>query len=215
MDTNISAMKVGVIGGTGDFGGGLALRLADGGHDVFVGSRDGGRGVEAAEEYDELVDGEVIGGSNDEAAGFGDAVVLAVPYAHAAETAEEVSDELSGVVVSPVVAMRKSDDGFVFDPDGVSASHEVRDAVDASVAGAFHNVAAGKLRELDDGLDVDVVVFGDGEAKDVAVELVESTGARALDGGGFEVAPQVESVTPLLINVGVENRMRDLGVKFV
>ncbi len=208
-------MKVGVIGGTGDFGGGLALRLADGGHDVYVGSRDRERGMEAAEKYSEQLDVEVGGGSNKEAAGYGDAAVLAVPYAHAVDTAEELGDWIDGVLVSPVVAMRRGDGGFVFDPEGESASHEIRSAVDASVAGAFHNVAAGKLQNLDRDLDVDIVVYGDEEAKDAASELVESTGMRALDGGGFEVARQVESVTPLLINVGIANGLKDLGVKFV
>lgn len=207
-------MKVGVIGGTGDFGGGLALRLADAGHDVFVGSRDDERGELAAESYSEETGVDVQGGPNREAAGYGEVAVLAVPYAHAVDTVESVSDWLSGVLVTPVVAMRRGEEGFVFDPDGESASHEVRDAADVPVAGAFHNVAAGKLQDLDTALDLDVVVYGDGDAVDVATELVDSTDARALEVEGFEVAPQVESVTPLLINVGVANDMKDLGVQF-
>lgn len=208
-------MKVGVIGGTGDFGGGLALRLADAGHEVFVGSRDEERGSEAADSYAEQLGTDVGGGSNREAAGYGDVAVLAVPYAHAVSTAEELSDWLSGVLVTPVVAMRRGDEGFVFEPEEESASHEVRDAVDVPVAGAFHNVAAGKLQELDEELDVDVVVYGDDDAVDVSADLVDSTGARALEVEGFEVAPQVESVTPLLINVGISSGMKDLGLRFV
>lgn len=208
-------MKVGVIGGTGDFGGGLALRLADAGHDVFVGSRDEDRGELSAEGYSEEIGVDVQGGSNREAAGYGEVSVLAVPYAHAVDTVKSVSDRLSGVLVTPVVAMRRGEEGFVFDPDGESASHEVRDAADVPVAGAFHNVAAGKLQDLDTALDLDVVVYGDGDAVDVAAELVDSTDARALEVEGFEVAPQVESVTPLLINVGISNGLKDLGVSFV
>ncbi|MHB1715946.1 MAG: NAD(P)-binding domain-containing protein, partial [Acidimicrobiales bacterium] len=41
-------MDVGILGGTGPAGRGLALRLADGGASVVLGSRDEERAIEAA-----------------------------------------------------------------------------------------------------------------------------------------------------------------------
>ena len=43
-------MKIAVLGGTGKEGSGLALRWANAGHDVIIGSRDGAKAQQAAEE---------------------------------------------------------------------------------------------------------------------------------------------------------------------
>jgi NADPH-dependent F420 reductase len=211
-------MKVAVLGGTGSFGGGLALRLADAGHEVVVGSRSGDEAREAADGYAEGSGAQVEGAVNSEAVDGADAAVLAVPPAYAAETARETLDGFDGVAVTPVVGMSREDGDFVYTPpEEGSFAAAVRDALDDDVAlaGAFHNLAAGKLRDLSVELDADIAVFGDEGAKEAASELVDSIGARPLDVGGFGVAPQVESLTPLLINVGAKNGIKDAGVRFV
>jgi NADPH-dependent F420 reductase len=211
-------MKVAVLGGTGSFGGGLALRLADAGHDVAVGSRSASEAREACESYAEKTDTGLSGAENTDAVDGADVAVLAVPPAYAAETARETLGGFDGTVLTPVVGMSREDGDFVYTPpDEGSFAEEVRGALDDDVplAGAFHSLAAGKLRNLDAGIDADIAVFGDDEAKEPAVELVESVGARPLDVGGFGVAPQVEALTPLLINVGAKNGIKDAGVRFV
>ena len=88
---------------------------------------------------------------------------------------------------------------------------------DTPVVGAFHNLAAGRLANLDADLDWDTVVVGDErDAKDTVIELAEAIeGLRALDGGPLANAAEVEAVTPLLINVARHNDgMHDLGVQF-
>ena len=71
-------MRIGIIGGTGREGRGLALRWKAAGHQVWIGSRDGERGAAKAVELG------VHGGDNASACDA-DVVVLAVPYsAHAA-----------------------------------------------------------------------------------------------------------------------------------
>ncbi|MDY7081961.1 MAG: NAD(P)-binding domain-containing protein, partial [Halobacteria archaeon] len=88
-------MKIGIVGGTGDIGKGLALRIAQTGeHEVFVGSRDAEKGEKAAEEYADALDNENIrGGSNTDAAKT-DVVILGVPYEYAVDTVESIKDEL-------------------------------------------------------------------------------------------------------------------------
>lgn len=211
-------MKVAVLGGTGNFGGGLVLRLADAEHEVVVGSRSGDDAREAAESYADESGAEVTGAENADAVEAADAAVLAVPPAYAAETARETLDGFDGVAVTPVVGMSREDGDFVYTPpDGGSFASAVRATLDDDVplAGAFHNLAAGKLCDLSVELDADVAVFGDEEAKEAASKLVDSVGARPLDAGGLGVAPQVESLTPLLINVGAKNGIKDAGVRFV
>jgi len=211
-------MKVAVLGGTGDFGGGIALRLADAGHDVVVGSRKEESAEEAAEEYADKTGGKAKGATNADAVVGADAVVLGVPPNYAVDTVEDVSEKLEAPLVTPVVSMSREEGDFVYTPpEEGSCAEAVRNASPdlIPVAGAFHNVAAGKLADLETDLEVDIAVFGDEEAKEVASTLVEDAGARPLDAGGFGVAPEVEALTPLLINVGVKNGMRDLGVRFV
>mgnify|MGYP006279806127 CR=1 FL=1 len=214
-------MHVAILGGTGDIGEGLAVRFADAGHHVHVGSRDAGKGEEKAAEYAERTGEDVVGGTNADAARQADAVVVGVPYEYSVDTLEGVADALpeGAPVVAPVVPMRRTEDGdFVYDPPAAgSATAELRDAAPDGnpVAGAFHNLAANRLAHLDAELGVDVAVCGDPDAKATAVELADSVeGLRGLDVGGFAVASMVEGLTPLLIDVAMKNDMHDLGVRF-
>lgn len=88
---------------------------------------------------------------------------------------------------------------------------------DVPVVGAFHNLAAGRLSDMEADLDWDVLVIGDDQsAKETVCSLTgDIDGLRALDVGGLANAPEVESLTPLLINLAANNDgMHDLGVKF-
>ena len=85
------------------------------------------------------------------------------------------------------------------------------------VVGAFHNLAAGRLADLDSDLGIDtLVVADDDDAKATVSGLAEDIeGLRALDAGGLANAAEIESLTPLLINVAMNNDgLHDLGVRF-
>jgi NADPH-dependent F420 reductase len=95
-------------------------------------------------------------------------------------------------------------------------------AVDAApegipVVGAFHNLAAGRLADLDADLGIDtLLVADDPDAKETVRLLADGIdGLRPLDAGGLANAPEIEALTPLLINVATNNEgMHDLGVRF-
>jgi len=221
-------MEIALLGGTGDIGEGLALRWADDApHDVIVGSRDPERAETKAEEYETELDSRgrevtIRGLGNVEAARAADVIVTAVPAYHLSDTVEGIADALEpdDVLVSPAVGMKRDEDGFHYNRPGVgSVTKLAQNAApdDVSVVGAFHNLAAGRLANLDADLDWDTVVVGDDrDAKDTVVELAETIeGLRALDGGPLANAAEVEAVTPLLINVARHNeKMHDLGVQF-
>lgn len=213
-------MNVAVLGGTGDIGEGIALRLAGTEHDVFVGSRDEDRGRDAAEEYSEVTGSEFWGGSNREAVKDADAVLVCVPYRYAVQTVGDVVEWVpeDASVISPVVCMERDSFFRYMPPEEGSATQEIRRVVPESnaVAGAFHNVSSARLTDLDDSLGMDILVFGEDEAKEDAFGLVDAIdGLHGLDAGGLGVAPQVEAITPLLINVGSRNDIEHPGVKFV
>src|SRR5450755_4916179 len=71
-------LVIGVLGGTGDQGRGLARRLAMAGSRVIIGSRDAGRAAAAAATIGSPP--QVTGASNEDVAATADVVVVAVPW---------------------------------------------------------------------------------------------------------------------------------------
>ncbi len=221
-------MRIALLGGTGDVGEGLALRWgyhAD--HDVVIGSRDPDDAHAAADEYESVLeshgrDRKITGFENAMAADRADVVVLAVPPYHVADTVDAVSDRLDDgdVLVTPAAGLKRDEDGFHYHPPSAgSVTALVADAApeDVPVIGAFHSLAAGRLADLDADLDVDTLLLGDDpDAKGTVAGLAEDIdGLRALDAGGLANAAEVESLTPLLINVAQHNDdLWDLGVRF-
>ncbi len=221
-------MRIALLGGTGDIGEGLALRWGlDTDHELLVGSRDPEKAREMADEYAaELesrgVEATIKGFENAMAADRADVVVLAVPAYHLVDTVEEVSDRLDSetVLVSPAVGMQRDDDGFHYNRPGAGsvaalAADAKPDAV--SLVGAFHNLPAGGLADLDHEFQWDTLVFGDDDDANAKIAdlAAEIDGLRPLDAGGLGNAAEVESITPLLINIAMENDgLHDLGVRF-
>lgn len=220
-------MDIALLGGTGDIGEGLALRVAyHTNHEVYIGSRTAQKAETKAEEYEVELDSRGVettieGGTNEDVATVADVVVVAVPPYYVADTIEAVADELDAgdLVVSPATGMDRDDEGFHYAPPPAgSVTEHAASAVPEGVhlVGAFHNLAAGRLANLDAELGVDTFVVGDDEdAKGLVTDIAEGIeGLRALDAGGLANAAEVESLTPLLLNVAANNeRMHDLGLE--
>jgi len=221
-------MEIALLGGTGDIGEGLALRWAyDTDHEIVIGSREADRAAGKAEEYEvELdsrgVDVDIAGESNADAAAGADVIVLAVPAYHLADTIEAVVDDLAddAILVTPAVGMKRDEAGFHYNRPGVGSVTEL--AAEAApegvpVVGAFHNLPAGRLANLDADLGIDTAIVGDdGDAVETVTTLAEDIdGLRAVDAGPLANAAEIEAITPLLINVAKNNEgMHDLGVRF-
>ncbi|ELZ11600.1 NADPH-dependent F420 reductase [Halovivax asiaticus JCM 14624] len=222
-------MRLALLGGTGDIGEGLALRFArDTEHEVLIGSRDPEKARDAVESYEErLADagasGDLKGFANEMAADRADVVILSVPPYYVGDTVEAVADQLDSdaILVTPAVGMKGDEDGMHYHPPGTGSVTELvaqRAPDEVPVVGAFHNLAAGKLADLTTELDLDtLVVADDADAKGTVRQLAaEIEGLRALDAGPLANAAEVESVTPLVINVAKYNEdMHDVGVKWL
>lgn len=221
-------MRIALLGGTGDIGQGLALRFAhDTDHEILIGSRDPEKARDAVEAYEsELAergaDSNIKGFVNEMAADRADVVVLSVPPYYAGDTVEAVADVLDEetVLVTPAVGMQGDDDGLHYHPPSVGSVTQLvaqRAPDEVPVVGAFHNLAADALSDLETNLDLDTLVVGDdADAKQTVLALAnEIDGIRALDVGPLANAAEVESVTPLVINIARYNEeLHDVGVKF-
>ena len=195
------------LGGTGPEGRGLALRYALAGREVFIGSREAGRGSKTAQGLEEKWPGSVVrGGGNEEAARLGEVVFICVPYAAQKSMLAEVTDSLAGKVVVNVVAplaFRKGRAAAVAVPEGSAAEQSAMLLPRSKVVAAFQNLSARKLLAAGRPMEGDVIVCsGYDSAKTKVIELVELIeNLRGVDGGALENARYVEQLTALLLNV--------------
>jgi 8-hydroxy-5-deazaflavin:NADPH oxidoreductase len=213
--SRVEELVVGVLGGTGPQGRGLAVRLAAAGQRVLLGSRDAERAAEVAEEVAGRaraaaaggVEVSVTGGGNADVAGAADLVVVAVPYAGHADTLADLATPLAGkVVVDCVVPMGFDELGaYVLDvPEGSVAQQAAALLPDSHVVGAFHHLSAVLLEDLSrPTLDGDVMVVGDvREATDTVQALAgRLPGMRGVYAGRLRNAAQVEALTINLVSV--------------
>lgn len=222
-------MRLALLGGTGDIGEGLALRFAaDTDHELIIGSRDAEKAVTRADDYETYlaergIDREIHGDDNAAAAADADVVVLAIPPHHVADTVEQLTDVdalADQLLVSPAVGMKGDKEGLHYNPPPTGSVTEFvadRAPDGVAVAGAFHNLAADRLSNLDATLDVDTLVVADDSAVSERVVALanELEGIRALAAGPLSNAAEVESVTPLVINIARYNdELHDVGVTF-
>jgi 8-hydroxy-5-deazaflavin:NADPH oxidoreductase len=215
------ASTVGIIGGTGPEGKGLAARFAKAGREVFVGSRDAARGEAAAKELSELTGTRLRGGLNAAAAKAADIVVAAVPYDGMTETLAGLADTIGDkILVSAVVPLSFSRAGIRLLPvqDGSAAAEAQLVVPQARVVGAFQNLSASHLIALDHAVEGDVIVCSDHlEATREVIELAETIpGVRGINGGSLANAGLVEGMTALLINLNrlhkAETQLRIVGL---
>ncbi|AEA47316.1 NADPH-dependent F420 reductase [Archaeoglobus veneficus] len=218
-------MKIAVLGGTGHIGIGLSLRLAIAGYEVIVGSRKGEKARQKAEEYTSMLEsrglnGVISGADNAKASELSDVAILAIPYSHVYKAAESLKEDLAGkIVITPVVPMEKKSRLFIYapPPEGSAAEKIASILKDSRVVSAFQTVPAERFANLDERFEWDVPVCSDDdEAKRIVLEIVNSIdGLRGLDAGPLAASRLVEGLTPLLINISIRNKVKDLSVKFV
>jgi 8-hydroxy-5-deazaflavin:NADPH oxidoreductase len=213
-------MKIALVGGTGDIGQGFALRWAPA-HEIIIGSRKADKAIEAAKELSSKVGGKIWGTDNGAAIAAAEVVVLCVPYEHLVSVTSDLKDSYSSqIVISPVVPMVYSGKYFDFKPPAEgSAALQARSLLPATVklVSAFHTICAAALQDKDRALQGDVLICGDDkESKDLAAGLArEVKNLRPLDAGPINVSGQIESLTPMLLNVARRNKLKDAGIRII
>lgn len=203
------ALRVAVIGGTGDEGSGLAARWARAGHEVIVGSRDRDRAEAAATEIGERAGASLRGLDNPAAAAEAEVIVVTVPYSGQAMIYRSIADHISdgAFVVDCTVPVAANVGGKVTRTLGVwegSAAQQAQGLLPkgTKLVGAFHSLAAVALNDLGTDMEGDVLVCGSKSGKEAVRELVESIPRlRFVDAGPLENARIIEPITALLIGI--------------
>ncbi len=202
--------SVGILGGTGPAGRGVALRMASSGYDVVVGSRDAERAHGVATSMNVRGDGSVRGDSNEIAAQC-DVVVVATPFDSAVATVSALRASLAGkIVISMVNALsREAREMVPLYPSRGSMAAQIAHALPESlIVGAFHHLPASMMEDLDSGLDADVVIFSDdASAREHVAEIVNvMPGLNAVVAGSMSLASPIEAFTAVCISVNIRHK---------
>ncbi|PZC48348.1 MAG: hypothetical protein DK306_000958 [Chloroflexi bacterium] len=198
---------VGLIGGTGPEGRGLALRLAQAGVPVRIGSRRAERAAEAAADVRAAAPGaEVSGDVNLAVVEASEIVIVVVPFEGHGATLMDLREAIGRkILIDAVVPL-----AFV---DGVPGIEEVEEGSateqaqallpEARVVGAFHNLSAKKLQAIDTPIQGDVLITGDdAEAKAAVMALAgRMSELRAIDAGPLAMSRFVEDLTALILGI--------------
>lgn len=233
---NPDKLKIAILGGTGNIGEGMVLRLAlqnlmtDGvKNEVIIGSRSRETADEAAKQALSVLENcgfdtskiIITGNTNLEAAKVAELIILTIRFDHVLPLLDESREALENkILVTPVVPMAKEGNLFIYKPPAEgSAALAIQKKVPEStkVVAAFHNIPAGKLKDIVKCKAVHdaIVCSDDAEAKKLVMELARNMGClRPLDGGPLNQASTMESLTPLLINLAKLNELKDLGMNF-
>jgi 8-hydroxy-5-deazaflavin:NADPH oxidoreductase len=215
---NDVAKTIAVIGGTGGEGGGLALRFANAGMKVIIGSRDTARAEAAAASINAQVGtSNASGAANAAAAQAAEIVLLTVPYSGQQATALPLAPALQGkVLIDATVPLMPPRVGRVQLPEGDSAVANLQAALGAEVkvVAAFQNVSAHYLSDLDHAIDCDVLVCGDDAAAcETAIELANAIGLRGVYAGPICNAAAVEALTSVLITINRRYKATGSGIR--
>jgi NADPH-dependent F420 reductase len=229
-------MEIGIIGGTGNMGRGLAIRLSLK-HSVLMGSRDHEKARRIARELNDLargfyqaeMEGGITGLVNAEAVESSEVVIVTLPPEAAIPAMRDLSGGLTSehIVVSTVVPMTRRKRLFYWTPlhegeaqsmEGRSAAESIQEAVGpAPVVSAFQTVPAAYLNNIDAVLNVDVLIAGDDDLAIAKVSRLvrDIPNLRPLRVGPLENSKWIESITPLLLNAAILNGLHDPTIRVV
>jgi hypothetical protein len=222
-------MKISIVGGTGGMGEGLALRWATN-HDVLIGSRKAERAKEVAKEYNKIakehnIECNIEGGDNIEIAKNCDVLMLSIPYEHTRDTCQQIAKVVADdtIIVSLIVPMRKSKEGFEYipmhDKDAESAANIVASIISNKdrIVSTLHTISEVKLKHIDQSLDCDAYICGNDKdrVRIISDLLKEIKGLIPLYVGPLSLSYQIEMLTPMLLNTAIKNKLKHPGFRIV
>ncbi len=217
-----SPLRIGLLGGTGIEGRGLALRFAHAGADVILGSRSEERAAAVAAELNQqLGRARIQPAENRAMLAQAELVFLTVPFAQAADALDTYRSDFragSTLIDATVPVKSKTTLGPGDLPEGSGSQHLAKRMPEGvHLVGAFKTIPAHVLAELEVPLDCDVFVCGDSEPDRMrvmeAIRLIP--GLRPVDAGGLDAAATLERMTALAIRINRRYKVKDARFRVV
>jgi hypothetical protein len=206
---DVAGLSVGILGGTGDQGRGLAYRFARAGQSVRIGSRSPDRGARVAAELAALprVPAGTLTGGDNEYACAADVVIVAVPWDGHGELIASLRDRLTGKLVVDCVNPLGFDKQGPYPlrvTEGSAAQQAAGLLPDSTVCAAFHHVSASLLADPQvHRIELDVLVLGEDREAVAVVQALAGRidGMRGVYAGRLRNAGQIEAFTANLIAI--------------
>jgi len=204
---SVDGLVIGILGGTGDQGRGLARRFALAGHPVIIGSRRHERAQDAAVQIAQETGNHVRGLANADAARESGVVIAAVPWEGHSALLSALAAELAGKIVVDCVNPLGFDQRGAYAlsvAEGSAAEQAAALLPGSRVVAAFHHVSAVLLLDPEvDTIDLDVLVLGDDRP---ATDLVQALaaripGVRGIYAGRLRNCGQIEALTANLVSI--------------
>ncbi len=199
---------LGILGGTGPQGRGLAARWARAGHEVHIGSRTLEKAEKAVADVVERIgpDHAVHAAVNEDAAKQAEIVVVAVPHDAQQTLLPPLREHVAGKVVVNVV------NPMIFDDRGPravrveagSAAEECQELwPEARVVSSFHDVSSRRLLRVDEPIVTHVLICGDDWDANHRVAHLASRieGMWGVHCGPLRLSEYVENITPLILTI--------------
>jgi NADPH-dependent F420 reductase len=199
----VDGLTIGILGGTGEQGRGLARRFALAGNPVIIGSRSHDRAQGVAQE----VGHHTRGLANRDCARESDVVIAAVPWEGHSDLLSGLAAELAGKIVVDCVNPLGFDKRGAYPlavAEGSAAEQAAGLLPGSRVVAAFHHVSAVLLLDPEvETIDMDVLVLGDDrEATDTVQALAARIpGVRGVYAGRLRNSGQIEALTANLVSV--------------
>jgi 8-hydroxy-5-deazaflavin:NADPH oxidoreductase len=188
-------MKIGIIG-SGNMGRSLSILWAEQGHQVFFGART----VEKGKAVADLAGYDTQGGTNDEAATFGDVLLYTARGIHPADVLTSTETLTGKILIDPNNSEIPED--FNYLPIVKSLAETLAEAVPSvRVVKAFNTIPMEVFELAPEPLkDYNVAVFvaaDDPVAKQTVMQLVQDIGFNSIDSGPLRNARLIEGLADL------------------
>ena len=206
-------MKIGIIG-AGNVGGALGKLWAAKGHEIVFGVPD-----PRAAKYQELVKStgnKAKAGSVQDAASFGEVVVLATPWP-ATKAAIEAAGDLTGKILVDCINPLKPDlSGLAIGNDNSAGEEVARWAKGAKVVKAFNTIGAMNFADPRFGSETaDMLICGDdASGKKTVAALAADLGFNPVDTGALTCSRLLEPLAMLWIHLAIKQGWGPTGHAF-
>lgn len=206
-------MKIGILG-AGSVGGTLGKGWAAAGHQVLFGVRD--PSADKVQTLLEEAGKRACAGSLEEAVGFGEAVLLAVPWDAVEEVLAKVGDFGGKVLMDATNPLDENLDLTL--GHSTSGGERVAElATDARVVKAFCTTGFGNMADpsYPDGAVTDFHCGDDEDAKATVRRLATDLGFDSVDAGPLAMARDLEPLAHLWIRLAMGGLGRDIAYRLM